>query len=144
MNIVHLTLLSILARPALLLLKIHVDPSSGHFMDEAGRVRMFRGINAVNKDPPYYFDALLNRTIVKELSDMGMNIVRLGSLWGALQPEGPNTFDETYAVALESTVKTLEKHKIYLIVHFLLSFVYQQMVHQIFSYYFLFVTLLKS
>ena len=44
---------------------------------------------------------------------MGMNIVRLGSLWGALQPEGPSRFDETYAVALESTVKTLEDHKIY-------------------------------
>ena len=74
-------------------------------MDEAGRVRMFRGINAVNKDPPYYFDALLNRTMVKELSDMGMNIVRLGSLWGALQPEGPNTFDETYKTSTEVKYK---------------------------------------
>ena len=93
MKIVHLTLLIILARLVLPLSKIHVDPSTGHFMDEVGRVRMFRGINAVNKDPPYYFDALLNRTIVKELSDMGINIVRLGSLWGALQPEGPNRFN---------------------------------------------------
>lgn len=113
MKIVHLTFLSVLARLVLPLSKIHVDPSTGHFMDEVRRVRMFRGINAVNKDPPYYFDALLNRTIVKELSDMGMNIVRLGSLWGALQPEGPNRFNETYAVAIESTVKTLEDHKIY-------------------------------
>ena len=85
--------------------KIHVDPQTGHFMDEAGRVRMFRGINVVNKDDlketPYYYDILLNRTVVKELADMGMNIIRLGNMWTGWQPTGPDSFNETYGDKLE-------------------------------------------
>ena len=81
---------------------IHVDPLTGHFMDEAGRVRMFRGINSVNKDiPPYYYDILLNKTVVKELADMGMNIIRLGNMWNGWQPTGPDSFNETYGDKLE-------------------------------------------
>ena len=93
--------------------KIHVDPLSGHFMDEVGRVRMFRGINAVNKDRPYYYDMLLNKTILNELSGMGMNIVRLGNMWDGWQPTRPNNINETYAKILEQTVKGLEDNDIY-------------------------------
>ena len=81
--------------------KIHVDPNTGHYIDEAGRVRMFRGINAVNKKPPYYFDIMLNTTIVKELAGLGMNIVRLGNMWNGWQPIGPDDFDELYGEKLE-------------------------------------------
>ena len=95
-----------LSRYAETLSKIHVDPSTGHFMDAAGRVRMFRGINSVNKNPPYYFDVLLNKTIVQDLSAIGINIVRLGNMWDGWQPTGPETFNETYGSKLE--VKVLD------------------------------------
>lgn len=81
--------------------KIHVDPHTGHYMDEVGRIRMFRGINAVNKRPPYYFDIMLNETIVKKLAGLGMNIIRLGNMWDGWQPTGPDSFDDTYEKMLE-------------------------------------------
>ena len=34
--------------------RIHVEQSTGHFVDQYGRVRMFRGINSVLKSPPWY------------------------------------------------------------------------------------------
>ena len=89
--------------------KIHVDPQTGHFIDEAGRVRMFRGINSVNKRPPYYFDIMLNNTIVKELASLGMNIVRLGNMWNGWQPIGPNNFNETYGKKLEVVCQLVKK-----------------------------------
>ena len=91
--------------------KIHVDPQTGHFIDEAGRVRMFRGFNAVNKNPPYYFDIMLNNTIVKELSSLGMNIVRLGNMWNGWQPIGPDSFNESYGKKLE-VLRQLASHEI--------------------------------
>ena len=62
---------------------------------------MFRGINAVNKRPPYYFSIMLNQTIVKELAGLGMNIIRLGNMWNGWQPIGPESFDDTYGQILE-------------------------------------------
>ena len=34
--------------------RIHVDASTGHFVDEFGRVRIFRGVNSVKKAHPWY------------------------------------------------------------------------------------------
>jgi endoglycosylceramidase len=33
---------------------IQVDPESQHFVDESGRLRLFRGVNAVYKLPPFH------------------------------------------------------------------------------------------
>ena len=33
--------------------KIHVNPQTGHFVDEHGRTRMFRGFNSVIKEHPW-------------------------------------------------------------------------------------------
>ena len=81
-------------------------------MDEAGRVRMFRGINAVNKKSPYYFDVMLNATIVKELAGLGMNIVRLGNMWNGWQPIGPDNFDELYGEMVEVIVLHISDFRI--------------------------------
>ena len=34
--------------------RIHVEETTGHFVDEFGRVRIFRGINSVRKGHPWY------------------------------------------------------------------------------------------
>ena len=39
---------------ALELSRIRVDGKTGHFLDEHGRVRLFRGVNSVLKRPPWY------------------------------------------------------------------------------------------
>ena len=61
--------------------RIHVDPSSGHFVDELGRIRLFRGINSVIKEDPWYDPKLLNKDRQKQISDLGFNVVRLGAMW---------------------------------------------------------------
>ena len=33
---------------------VHVDPDSGHFVDELGRRRLFHGVNVVYKPQPFY------------------------------------------------------------------------------------------
>ena len=81
--------------------KIHVDPTTGHFVDEAGRVRMFRGVNSVYKQFPWYHDIIRNNTMVKRLADIGMNIVRLGNMWDGWQPHSPHHINTTYANILQ-------------------------------------------
>jgi hypothetical protein len=61
--------------------RIHIDPSSGHFVDEFGRIRLFRGINSVIKSDPWYDPKLLNKDRQKQISDLGFNVVRLGAMW---------------------------------------------------------------
>ena len=62
---------------------------------------MFRGINAVNKRPPYYFNIMFNQTIVQELAGLGINIIRLGNMWNGWQPIGPEGFNDTYGKIVE-------------------------------------------
>lgn len=55
---------------------------------------MFHGVNAVVKGPPWipensFFDKFISLT--KEdyelLSDLGLNIIRLGTMWPGVEPE---------------------------------------------------------
>ena len=87
--------------------KIHVDPTTGHFVDEAGRVRMFRGVNSVKKESPWYHDILRNNTMVKSLADIGMNIVRLGNMWNGWQPHEPQHINTTYANILQVSTSNI-------------------------------------
>ena len=95
---------------ALSMSKILVDPITGHFVDEGGRVRMFRGINSINKCSykwwdnvhcQMYHEIMRNNTMMKSLADLGMNIVRLGNMWNGWQPLGPEHINMTYANILE-------------------------------------------
>ena len=91
---------------ALSMSKILVDPITGHFVDEGGRVRMFRGINSIHKygkqqGTNMYREIMRNNTMMKSLADLGMNIVRLGNMWNGWQPLGPEHINMTYANILE-------------------------------------------
>lgn len=63
---------------------IQVDPTTNHLVDENGRVRFFHGINLVEKSPPYY--PQVTESDVKQMSQLGFNVVRLGCMWEALEP----------------------------------------------------------
>ena len=80
--------------------RIHVDPESGHFLDEHGRVRMFRGINSVEKGFPWYDHKMLNTTRHEQLSNLGFNVVRLGTMWTGVEPH-EGQINETYVGILE-------------------------------------------
>ena len=53
------------------------------FVDSAGRVQIFRGVNAVQKSFPWFPDSpnidMTNRTQLLNLQKWGFNVVRLGS-----------------------------------------------------------------
>ena len=72
--------------------KVHVDPSTQRIRDKYGRDVIFHGVNAVYKMPPYIpstdtFDAQesLTKKDMQDLKDWGMNLVRLGVMWEAVE-----------------------------------------------------------
>lgn len=94
--------------------RIHVDPSTGHFMDSHGRVVLFRGINSVIKHFPWYDPAMLDPYRHAELAQSGFNVVRLGAMWTGVEPiEGQ--INQTYIDVLKEIVVSLEFVGIYTI-----------------------------
>ena len=59
----------------------------GNFVDESGRIMMFRGINSVIKHYPWYDPMMLDPGRQKQLGDWGFNAIRLGTMWSGVEPE---------------------------------------------------------
>ena len=102
--------------------RIHVD--GGYLKDERGRNRLFRGVNAVYKAPPWHpvtdwYDSntSLAREDMEQLAAWGFNVVRLGVLWPGVEPE-PGVYDEAYLATMRAIVEDLAAHGIYTIVDF--------------------------
>ena len=94
------------------LAKIHVDPQTGHFMDPAGRIRIFHGLNSVEKQPPYYEANMRDPSLMLAMRDMGLNILRLGTMWTGWQPNNKESINTTYVDILEVGVhKIIQKFK---------------------------------
>jgi len=81
---------AILLEPALS--KISINPETRQFVDESGRTILFHGVNAVYKVAPYIpvqdvfsTDESLSAEDIKNLQDWGMNFVRLGVMWEAVE-----------------------------------------------------------
>ncbi len=55
---------------------VHVTDSL--IVDESGRVRIYHGANFVFKQFPWYPPELLDKNYVENLSQWGLNFVRLG------------------------------------------------------------------
>jgi hypothetical protein len=55
---------------------VHVEGSV--IVDESGRIRLYHGVNFVNKGIPWYPPELLDPVNVANLSQWGVNFVRLG------------------------------------------------------------------
>ena len=66
---------------------IQTQDNGKFFLDEFGRVRFFHGMNSVAKGFPWYFDWMLNDTILDDMQRFGFNVVRLGSMWTGAEPE---------------------------------------------------------
>ena len=104
------------------LTRIRVDPVSQHFVDEAGRTRIFHGVNAVEKLPPFLPQATgfsiersLSEIDAANLSSWGINVVRLGVLWVGVMP-APGQVNQTYLEAARSMVRMLASHGIYTLI----------------------------
>ncbi|EGD73240.1 hypothetical protein PTSG_04956 [Salpingoeca rosetta] len=80
--------------------------------DEQGRVRVFHGVNHVQKAFPWYPPILLNTTYIKEMASLGVNVVRLGFMWSGAEPSEGN-FNMTYYQTIDTIVAQLANHNIY-------------------------------
>ncbi len=86
---------------------------SGRWITDArGRVVILHGINMVYKRPPFYPSAVgFGDDDAAFLARIGFNVVRVGVLWEALEPQ-PGVYDQSYLANLEQTVSTLARHGI--------------------------------
>jgi endoglycosylceramidase len=98
---------------------IFVDPLTGQFIDEFGRVRVFHGVNAVVKTPPYHptingpFDPIysLNKQDVANLYQWGFNFVRLGMMWPGVETSQSN-YNLTYLNLMSQLISQFQMYNI--------------------------------
>jgi len=103
-------LLFLVASVASELSPIHVE--NGHFVDEFGRVRLFRGVNSVIKHFPWYDPSMLSPERQQQLAEWGFTGIRLGSMWSGIEPE-EGKVNETYIGILQDIVGGLAEKGIY-------------------------------
>lgn len=89
------------------------------------RTRIFHGVNAVYKIPPYHpttsgFDAsnTLSQIDSDNLRSWGFNIVRLGVMWPGMEPNERGSYNQTYIGELQKIVEYLQSNEIYVILDF--------------------------
>ena len=83
------------------------------FTNSDGQVVLMHGVNVVYKIPPYDPDAMgFGEDDAQFLASNGFNVVRLGIIWTAVEPE-PGVFDTEYLAGVDRTVKMLSEHGIY-------------------------------
>ena len=96
-----------LAVSAASLPKIYVDETrNGHFVDDLGRVRIFRGINSVTKGFPWYDSDMLDDERIATMVSGGFNVVRYGSMWAGYEPE-EGQMNETYVDILKVSIEQI-------------------------------------
>lgn len=87
-------------------------------VDGAGRVLMIRGVNQVNKRPPYDHVSLgFDDSDAQLLRDYGFNAVRLGVMWAAVEP-ARGQYDLDYLESIRGTIRLLDKYGIFTLLDF--------------------------
>ena len=88
------------------------------FIDSDGRQRIFNGVNLCDKgkfepgNPRKYYAVDFDEALIKQLSEDGFNLVRLGLTWDAVEPE-PNRYDEEYLNRVQKVADLCAKYGIY-------------------------------
>ncbi len=78
--------------------------------DAAGRVVVLHGLNQVYKVPPYTPSADgFGDDDAAFLAANGFNGMRVGIIWGAVEPQ-PGVYDDNYLASIAQTVQTLASH----------------------------------
>jgi endoglycosylceramidase len=83
-------------------LKIQIDSENRIFRDGSGRHTLFHGFNVIYKVPPYIPDEAafdpqnsLSNEDIADLKNWGVNFVRLGVMWEAVEI-APGVYNTTY------------------------------------------------
>eukprot|EP00049_Salpingoeca_infusionum_P019093 m.360168 g.360168 ORF g.360168 m.360168 type:complete len:488 (+) comp18909_c0_seq1:45-1508(+) len=91
---------------------IKASKTSAYLYDDTNRIRLFHGVNYIQKGFPWYPAPLLNKTEIQVMQDNGINVIRLGMMWSGAEPE-ENNFNETYFQIIETIIENLAEHNIY-------------------------------
>lgn len=99
-----------------------VNTHNGFIEDEFGRVRIFHGMNAVVKLPPYLpttdsFDARnsMSQKDIDYMTEWGFNFVRLGTIWEAVEKTA-GVYDYEYLSKVNELITQLGEAGIYTLV----------------------------
>jgi endoglycosylceramidase len=92
---------------------------SGRFLtDSVGQVVILHGLNMVSKVAPYEPQAAgFGRAAARSLAADGFDVVRLGVLYSAVEPE-PGVFSAAYVASIKRTVAVLASQGVYSLVDF--------------------------
>jgi len=83
------------------------------FYDEYGRVRIFHGINRVEKGYPWYYEEMLNSDAEGDLYEsLGFNAIRLGWMWSGFEP-AENQYNVSYFRVMSKIVERLKTRNVY-------------------------------
>jgi endoglycosylceramidase len=86
--------------------------------DKSGRAVVLHGFNLVIKAPPYSPSAVgFDDDDAHFLAEQGFNVVRLGIIWKALEPQ-PGVYDDAYLNEIRRTFDTLRKRGIAVLLDF--------------------------
>ena len=98
---------------------VRVNPETMRLIDQFGREVYFHGVNVVYKVPPYVpwthtFNPIHSFTEedMKILSELGLNVIRLGIIWAGAEPT-QGQYNETYYNTLRYIIETAYKYNIY-------------------------------
>lgn len=101
---------------------VRVDNATKFFVTPDGRVRLFHGVNAVYKVPPWHpeteaFDSSrsLSQEDIADLQAWGFNVVRLGVMWPGVVPQ-QGLANATYLATMQQLVEDLGRAGIFTIV----------------------------
>jgi endoglycosylceramidase len=104
---------------------LKIDTTNRVFRDKAGRHLMLHGVNAVYKIAPYVPsvgnftpDTSLDDRDIQDLKDWGINQVRLGVMWEAVEPTEDfyNQYNDTYLDEVETLINKMGEAGIYTLV----------------------------
>ena len=101
---------------------VKIDTGKQIFRDNSGRHLMLHGVNAVYKIDPFIPtdgdftpDTSLDDRDVQDLKDWGINQVRLGVMWEAVE-RAPGQYNDTYLDQVETLINKLGENGIYTLV----------------------------
>eukprot|EP00945_MAST-04E_sp_MAST-4E-sp1_P006840 g6840.t1 len=91
------------------------------FEDIYGRERIFHGTNVVVKGPPWIpetevfsTDTSLSERDLELMQALGLNVIRLGTMWAGLEPER-GVYNRTYMETVRKIVRMAEARGIYVL-----------------------------